>query len=193
MTDDTKQLNPNTDPELQAGDDQDVLESGEDLAMSALSQASGASVAGKKSSAKLSAAEEVAQSDEVAKTLEYLQSIIERNATELMRVKEELKLKRESLKSVFENDVQLSEAETQVQQFAQQLKERKAQIVNTPQAVSLKNQVGELNEQKKEIEETLSNHLLNYYALTNSTSFDTSDGDQWEFNIKAAVKTRKAE
>lgn len=178
MTDDSQQLNPSDDATQQTG---------ADLADAALRSASAAR------SGAQTTGDEVAQSDEVAQTLSYLQSIIERNATQLMKVKDELKLKRESLRSVFENDAQLTEAETQAQQFSQQMKERKAQIVNSPQAVSIKNQVAELNEQKKEIEETLSNHLLNYYALTNSTSFDTSDGDQWEFNIKAAVKSRKAE
>lgn len=178
MTDDTNQLSHTDDT---------MSDSSEHLAASALQAASTARAATQKGG------DEVAESNEVAQTLGYLQGIIERNATQLMKIKDELKLKRESLRSVFENDAQLTEAETQVQQFSQQMKERKSQIVNSPQAVSIKNQVAELNEQKKEIEETLSNHLLNYYALTNSTSFDTSDGDQWEFNIKAAVKSRKAE
>jgi hypothetical protein len=137
--------------------------------------------------------DEVSASNEVAETLGFLQNVIERNANELMKVKEELRLKRESLKSVFDSDAQLSEANSEVEILNAKLKERKTQIVNSPQSVSLKNQVGELNQQKKEIEETLSNHLLSYYAMTNSTSFDTSDGDQWEFNIKAAVKSRKTE
>lgn len=191
MTDDTQHI-------LEPGESLEQLESGEDLANKALAAASGSpmpSLSSAKTKAKTAGTgdDEISASNEVAETLSYLQNIIERNATELMKVKEELKLKRESLKSVFENDAQLGEAETQLDQYTAQVKERKAQIVASPQAVSLKNQVGELNQQKKEIEETLSNHLLNYYALTNSTSFDTSDGDQWEFNIRAAVKTRKTE
>jgi len=51
--------------------------------------------------------------------------------------------------------------------------------------------IGELKEQQKEIEETLSNHLINYHAMTNSKSFDTSDGDQWDFSIKAKIRPRK--
>ena len=45
--------------------------------------------------------------------------------------------------------------------------------------------------QQKELEETLSNHLVNYHSLTHSNSFDTSDGDQWEFSITAKIKPRK--
>jgi predicted ATP-dependent endonuclease of OLD family len=163
-----------------------ALESGEDLAQKALGAAQS-----KQLIAATSSDDEVAASDQVAESLTYLQQIIERNAQELERIQEELKLKREGLRSVFENDPQLAESEEQAEMVSNQVKERKAQLQNSSQATQLKSNIGELNEQKKEIEETLSNHLVNYYSLTNSTSFDTSDGDQWEFKIKARVNARK--
>jgi len=131
---------------------------------------------------------EVEASDELAQTLQSLQNIIERNANELARVKDELKGKRESFKSLFENDAPLQEIKAEVEVMTQQVKERKSKINNDPQATSLKLGISELNQEKKEIEETLSNHLINYYSITNSKSFDTSAGDQWEFDIRAKVK-----
>lgn len=184
MSDTTKQLPADDTPAIDAGQEPEQLESGEDLAAKALQAANLRTGA-------MSDDDEVAASDEIAETLNYLQSIIERNAEELTRLKNQLKEKRESLSSVFENDTQLAEAEEQAKQISTQVKERKAQINNSSQASQLKTQIAELREQQKEIEETLSGHLLNYYTLTNSTSFDTSDGDQWEFNIKAKVKSRK--
>ncbi len=139
----------------------------------------------------LDSLDEVAASDEVAKTLTSLQNVIERNARELQRVADELKHKRESLKNVFENDVELQTAEQQMQLVTTELKEKKAKLQTDPQVTGLKVQIGELNEQKKEIEETLSNHLVNYHTITGSKSFDTSDGDQWDFEVRAKVKTRK--
>ncbi len=135
--------------------------------------------------------DEVEQSDQVAQTITSLQNVIERNANELQRISEELKLKRESLKNVFENDTELATAEEQVQLLSTQAKERKSKLQTQPQVTTLKVQIGELNEQKKEVEETLSNHLVNYHTLTGSKSFDTSDGDQWDFDIRAKVKSRK--
>lgn len=134
---------------------------------------------------------EAEASDKLAETITHLQNIIERNALELQRVQNELKEKRQSLRNVMENDVQLAEISAEVEKVTQQVKERKAQLSSSPQTVSLKANVAELNQQKKEIEETLSNHLINYYGLTNSTSFDTSEGDQWEFKISAKVKAQK--
>lgn len=169
---------------IAAGQETPQLEDGEDLAAKALQASQTPSLAAQ-------TAAEVEASDDLAETLGYLQNIIERNAQQLGLLKEELKQKRESLKSVFENDAVLEEAEELAKVETAKVRERKQMIKNSPQATQLKTNIGEINEQVKEIEEALSNHLLNYYTMTNSTSFDTSDGDQWEFNIKARVKTRK--
>ncbi|MBP7768402.1 hypothetical protein KA082_01010 [Candidatus Woesebacteria bacterium] len=160
----------------------DGVQTGEDLAQEALSGVTSMTV---------KTDDETSQSDNLADTLSHLQSLLERYAMELERISSEIKEKRESLKSVFENDTQLAAAQEQAQVFAQQTKARKSELQNSPVAVGVKNQIAELSEQKKEVEETISNHLLNYYSITNSKSFDTSDGDQWEFDIRAKVKTRR--
>jgi chromosome segregation ATPase len=165
----------------------DTSQTNDDLASQALADANGSdSVSGLDTMS-----DEVEQSDQVAQTITSLQNVIERNANELGRISEELKHKRESLKNVFENDAELATAEEQVQLISTQLKERKAKLQADPQVTTLKVQIGELNEQKKEVEETLSNHLVNYHTLTGSKSFDTSDGDQWDFDVRAKVKARK--
>lgn len=162
-------------------DDQKQISSSDDLALDALSQASqGADTDN-----------ELAESNQLADTLNSLQNLIEKHARELTRIETELKEKRQSLKNVFDNDVQLTEAREEVEKHTQAMKERRVQLQNDPQSTSLKIDVAELNQQKKELEETLSNHLVNYHALTNSTSFDTSDGDQWDFSIKAKIKAKK--
>ncbi len=139
-----------------------------------------------------STADEVAASDEMAIALTSLQNIIERSAKELKRISGELAETREMLKNVFENDTELATVTEAVQELTNQVKERRAKVQADPQVTSLKVKIGELNEQKKELEETLSNHLVNYHDYTHSTSFDTSDGDQWEFQIKARIKGNKS-
>lgn len=162
---------------------------GDDLAQEALEEATqGASILPTSSA---TPDDEVAASDQLAQTLTSLQNVIERNATELERLANELKEKREMFKNIFDNDTELSEATAQAQVITEQVKQRKSKLQSDPQATTLKVQIGELTEQKKEIEEALSNHLVNYHQITGSKSFDTSDGDQWEFDIKARVKTRK--
>lgn len=159
------------------------LSSADDVALAALSEASQATAA--------TATDETAASDSLAETLTHLQNILERYATELETVGKQIKEKRESMQSIFENDSQLSEAQEQAQTATKKSKERKSQLNSNAEVVAIKNQLAELAEQRKEIEETISNHLLNYYKITNSKSFDTSDGDQWDFDIKARVKPRR--
>ncbi len=165
-------------------DDQKQISASDELALDALSQAS-------KSSESVDSDDEIKKSNELAETLTSLNNLIEKHARELTRIEGELKEKRQSLKNVFDNDIQLTEAREEVEKHTQAMKERRTQLQNDPQSTSLKIDVAELNQQKKELEETLSNHLVNYHALTNSTSFDTSDGDQWDFVIKAKIKAKK--
>ena len=164
-------------------------QSAEDLATAALEQSSSATAV--ISSAADSNDAEVDESNQVAETLTALQNVIERNANQLDELREQIKEVRESLKGVFENDNELGVAEDQVKEFATQVKQRKSQLATSPVAMQLKAKLGDFAERKKEIEEALSNHLLNYYELTHSTSFDTSDGDQREFSLHAAVKGKK--
>jgi chromosome segregation ATPase len=130
------------------------------------------------------------RSDQFAETLQSLEQIIERNANQLYELKENLKKRRQMLKNYFENDAQLAEAEEQATDYKNQVKERKIGLQLKPQVVDLQVKIKELRERQREIQETLSNHLVNHHRMTNSTSFDTSDGDQWEYQIQAKIKAK---
>ena len=156
-----------------------MAQTGEDLANEALAAVSD------------SAASELAASEKIAETLTTLQGVIEHNARQLQDIAKQLKEKREMLKNVMENNVEISQAEQEAKEITDKLKQAKAKAGNSQEVVDLKLQIAELNQNKKEIEETLSSHLINYHQLTGSTSFDTSDGDQWEFSISARVKAKK--
>lgn len=166
------------------------IKTGDDLVNEALAEDTQATNSSELNQA-FDIARETANSDQIAETLSALQAVIERNALELQNVEHELKEKRQMLKNIFENDSTLAEAEEKAIAASSEVKERKSKLQNDSQAVSLKLQIAESNQQKKEIEEALSNHLVNYHQLTGSTSFDTSDGDQWEFNIRAKVRAPK--
>lgn len=178
--DQTKKLSADDTPQLDEAKSIPKLETGDDLAMAALSQAS-----------QDNADDEAVVSDQLATTLNSLQNLIEKHANSLTELTNQIREKRQMLKNVFDNDTQLAEAQEEASKFSTQMKERKSQLQFDPQVTKLKVEIGETNEQKKELEETLSNYLINYHQLTNSTSFDTSDGDQWEFSIRAKIKAKK--
>jgi hypothetical protein len=156
---------------LEAGDEPEALESGEDLAQLALDEAE--------------------ESDKLAETLTSLQNLIERRALQVEAIKEKLSENRSMLRDVYTNDETLTDAQEEQKAYSSKVRERKSQINSSPEAMSIKTKIAELREEQKELEETLSNHLVNYHSMTNSNSFDTSDGDQWEFSIKAKIKARK--
>lgn len=185
---------------LAAGDDQAVLPSGDDLADKIIAEQTDVTANSDSEEPRTAEPEpdnagedEAEQSDELATTLYSLQHLIERRANELVILEKNIKELREQMRNVFENDAQLSEAQAQLSAYSEAVKQRKGQMQTGPEVVRLKVQASELAQQKKEMEETLSNHLINYHQLTNSTSFDTSDGDQWEFQIRAKIKPRKVQ
>lgn len=129
--------------------------------------------------------------EKIGETLHALQNVIERNVSELDRLKEQMKSYRDSLKNIMINDETLSEAEEQAKAMTQKVKERKSQLNANPEVNQLKANISEINERKKEIEEALNNHLLNLYQFTGAKTFDTSTGETREFSIRASVKSGK--
>jgi len=168
--------------------EEEELQSGDDLAADALEEAGQtAAPSAPKASSK------AMDPSKLGETLQALQNVIERNADELDRIKEEMGVQREALKNVFENDSQLSEATTEAATVTAKVKERKSQIQNSPEILQYKTKIGELSEQKKEVEEALNNHLLNLFQITGTKTFDTLSGKQREFTVKASLKGRKPE
>jgi vacuolar-type H+-ATPase subunit I/STV1 len=186
----SKSTNQPSGKTLSTGDDQPKLKTADDLAIDALSQSSTKAVAGSQTTA-ASSLDETQQSEEFAQTLRSLGSVIESKANKLMILKQRAKEKREMISNVFSSDEQLQEVSEARQEVTQTFEQRKGVLNETTQVRQLREEVREIQEETKDIEESLSNHLINYHQLTNSTSFDTSDGDQWEFNITARVKTKK--
>ncbi len=182
MTDKNKQKKD----ALPKGEEPKKLKDAQDLALEALGRSS------QKSDGQDDRTE-VEKSDDFAETLHSLENVIESKARKLMRVKQTMKKKRQMVKDVFENDATFQDVAEQKDEVYQQWRQRKTTLNETPQVKQLKEDLRDMKNDQKDLEESLSNHLINYHQLTNSTSFDTSEGDQWEFKIKAKVKSKKVE
>ncbi len=156
-----------------ADDQQKQTQTSDDLAQAALQQAS------------------ATDSAKVGESLISLQNVIERNAFQLDKVLEDLRIQRESLKNILENDTALSEAQEKAKTATLEVKERKTRLQNSPEVTQLKAAITDLSEQKKEIEEALNNHLLNLYKMTGAAIFNTSSGEEREFSVRASLKRKK--
>src|SRR6185369_7284977 len=97
-------------------DDQQQSTTGDDLANEALASVS-------------------TDPEEMGEALTSLQNIIERNANELDRISENLRMQKESLKSVFENDAELSDIEEQAALVTTKVKDRKSKLQGSSQVL----------------------------------------------------------
>ncbi len=97
----------------------------------------------------------------------------------------------ESLKNILINDQELTQSEEDAKKAKKAATARKAQLMNSPEAVSIKLKLQEAKEDQKDIEDGLSTQLLTLYQLTGVQEFETDEGEVREFVIKARVKAKK--
>lgn len=126
-------------------------------------------------------------------TLMATQAIINRQSSRLDALKEDVKKLNDSLKSILDNDAELSQTEEEVKALTRKQKERKTKLQESAESMQLKYKVKETKEQIKELEESLNNHLINYFQMTGTKVFDTDSGEQREFKITARVMGKKAQ
>lgn len=129
--------------------------------------------------------------DSAGESVMATQAIINRQAQRLDTLKEDVRRINDSLKSILDNDEELSNTEHELKESTKKLKERKAQLTQSAESVQLKYKMKEVREQIKELEESLNNHLLNFYQLTGTRVFDTDSGEQREFKITAKIMGKK--
>ena len=122
---------------------------------------------------------------------EATRAIVTRQAQRLEELKKEMKSVTEQVNNMMENDQQLAEDEHQAKEVTQVVKQRKSQILETPEARQLKLKLGDLKEERVDLEDSLSNHLFDLYQTTGVMEFEDLTGNVWEFDIKARLKAKK--
>lgn len=98
---------------------------------------------------------------------------------------------RERLKNILENDAGLSELEAVAKEARDAVKKRKTELMNSVEAKEVKAKEAETKEEIKEMKESLTHHLLNYFTITGTQSFETPSGEEREFSFSAKVKKAK--
>lgn len=129
--------------------------------------------------------------DQQQNPLEALQALIERHIQQTDDLKQKIKTVSESMKSMLENDTQLSEVEAEAREVSKKVLERKRSIGESPEFRSFRAKIGEMKDELKELEESLNTHLLSYYQQTGVKTVDMAGGGQREFRIVAKVLPQK--
>lgn len=123
-----------------------------------------------------------------AEAYQSVKNIVARKAVQADELKEKLKEYNESLKNVLVNDAELAEAEDKAKEAKVAVVKRKKSLNDSPEVKNLKLKQAEVKEELKDVEDSLSNQLLQLYQITGVKEFETAAGEVREFNIKAKIK-----
>lgn len=132
-------------------------------------------------------------SDFDQESFDATQNLIYNLGEQLDEINDDLREYREMIKNVYENDETLQEAKQVADEAKQVMKERKNDLNNTQEVKELKAKMGDAKEERKMLQESLQNHLLNYYQMTGgSTTVDLPDGSERDYSLKAKLKRKKS-
>lgn len=137
------------------------------------------------------AVDDKAQVDTTETSYEALKSIIQNLSVKLDELREKQKEYRQISKNILDNDSQLSAYEEQAKEAQLQFKKRKKELMESVEAKEAAAKAKEVGEEMRDIQDSLTNHLLNYYQITGVRSFDTPSGDEREFVFNARLKPPK--
>jgi phosphoglycolate phosphatase-like HAD superfamily hydrolase len=126
-----------------------------------------------------------------AQSYQAVQAIIERLSFRFDEIKQKQKEVKQSLANIFINDDELPILENQAKAASQSFKQKKQQLQETPEAKALSAKLKELNEEVKDIEDALTNHLISYFQMTGTRSFNTPTGEEREFKVLAKLLPKK--
>jgi hypothetical protein len=114
--------------------------------------------------------------DGVQETLFALEGLIFKKKDVFDEVSKELKAQKESLQNIYENDKGYSEAAEKVAEAKKVLLEHKARVKKNLEVQQIEGKIKETRECKKDVQLSLSNDLISWYAISKSTTIEGKDG-----------------
>lgn len=130
------------------------------------------------------------ESDATA-SLQAIEGVIRRQSDRLDKLQEDLKTINDQIKSILDNDEELSKVQEEVKVAAAKQKQRKSSLSNSAESMQLKYKQKDLKESIKDVASSLSNHLVNLYQMTGAKEFDSDDGTRREFEVSARLRGKK--
>jgi predicted RNase H-like nuclease (RuvC/YqgF family) len=106
-----------------------------------------------------------------------LENLIKNYLTRIDSLKQELKKQNDLFKDSFESDAVYKEHEDRAKEAARLRAETKQQILKQPALASLSEKIAEIKNEIKELQETLSDYLLQYQKMTGFSQIETDQGE----------------
>ena len=133
--------------------------------------------------------EEVATFDPQA--FEATRNIISNQIEKIDEIKRKQKLFKEQIDDLVLNNESYQGAEELAKEATKKAKELKANIMQTQAYKELKSKIKELREDQKDLQESLSGHLLDLYQTTGVMEYESPGGDVYEYKISAKIGSKK--
>jgi len=106
-----------------------------------------------------------------------LENLIKDYLTHIQSLKEELKKQRDLFVDSFESDAVYKEHEEKAKEAAKVKAETKHQILKQPVLASIQDKIADVKSEIKELENTLSDYLLQYQKMTGASEIEVADGE----------------
>lgn len=111
-----------------------------------------------------------------AEDIVRLDQLIKGYLTDIDNAKDKLKTHKEMLAGAFENDKTYQELDQEVRELNKKKADIKQKIMSQAANMQVKEEMIDLQEQMKEVQQAVSDYLKKYQELTGATEFETADG-----------------
>lgn len=118
-------------------------------------------------------------------------AIIQRQMIEIDRLKGEKKNQREMLQNIVENSKEFDEKEEVRKVAAREAKLAKDKVLVTPEATQIIVKMDDITGEIKELQESLSNHLMVYHTKTGKRTFEDAEGNERTIVYAYKVKPKQ--
>jgi len=124
-----------------------------------------------------------------AQDLINLDGLIKNYLSRLQELRDQLRESREQLEDMLINDLTYHEQTEKAKEAGKSKNQTKSQLLKQPLALELAEKLKSSREEVKDIQQSLSDYLLQYQRLTGANEFEDKDGNVRE--IKYTVKLVK--
>lgn len=106
-----------------------------------------------------------------------IEGMIRRNFAQIERLREQMKAQKEMVDSVLDNDPTYKEHEAAAKEATRVKTTTKQQLLRQPQNSHIVEKIKDIQAEKKEAQDALSNYLADYQKSTGLNEFEGEDGE----------------
>lgn len=119
--------------------------------------------------------------------LKNLESLIKEHISSVVRLQDESRKHRETLESIFQNDPTFQEHSEAARQANKIKSQTRAEILKRPSVIAVSNQMKDTRGQIKELQQELSEYLLEYQRMSGERVIEDNNGNILEIINSAKV------